>query len=73
MTTAQKNFRSSKLEAHHTAALNALTAQPQSLAQIAAAYGVTQDACEKHLSLLVDEGLATRSRGDRTSARYTVV
>ena len=68
-----KTFRISKLETHHTTALNNLSSTPQTLAQIAPAYGVTQDAAEKHLSLLVDEGLATRTSGSRTTSKYVSV
>ena len=73
MNPTQKAFRISKLETHHVSALNTLSSTPQSLATIAAAYGVSQDTAEKHLSALIDEGLAARTHGDRATARYTTV
>ena len=73
MTAAQRAVRVSKLEAHHVTALNTLTAQPPSLAQIAAGYGVSVDAAEKHLSILIDEMLCARTKGSRITATYTLV
>lgn len=62
----------SKLDAPHTTVLGALTSTGQSVAAIAASAGITVGDAEKRLSLLVDEGLCTRTRGDRTTALYTV-
>jgi hypothetical protein len=70
LNSTERTFRISKLDAALVKALNTLTSTPKSLATIAAAYGTTQDNAEKDLSLLVDEGLATRTTGDRTNATY---
>lgn len=71
MSAATKAFRTSKLETHHVTALNVLSSTPQTLAAIASALGITQDLAERQLSVLIDEGLAARTVGSRTSARYT--
>jgi len=73
MSQATKAFRISKLEPHHVTALNVLSSTPQTLAAIASALGTTQDDAEKKLAILIDEGLAARTVGSRTSAKYTAV
>jgi len=55
----------------HKTAYTGLSSTGQSLATVAAGLGISQDDAEKRLSLLIDEGLATRSVGSRTTARYT--
>jgi len=67
-----KAFRVSKLHATHGVVLSALTGAGQGLSAIAAACGITQDQAESRLSIVVDEGLATRTRGSRTSATYAL-
>jgi hypothetical protein len=73
MTTQSKAFRISKLHPAHQTVNTALTAVGQTLAQIATACGITQDDAERKLSVLIDEGLCTRTKGSRTTALYTVV
>ena len=70
MSAASKAFRIGKLEVHHTSALNSLSSTPQTLAAVAAGYGVSVDLAERHLSVLIDEGLAIRTKGSRTTATY---
>ena len=74
MNAAQRAVRVSKLEPKHTIVNNALTTMyGQTLSQIAMLCGITPDDAERRLSLLVDEGLCTRSRGPRATALYTAV
>jgi len=71
LTPTMKAFRIAHLEQRHVAtALGALSSTPESLAQVAAGYGATVEDAEKHLSLLCDESLATRTVGSRVTARY---
>jgi hypothetical protein len=70
LNATERAFRISKLDAVLVKALNALSTTPKSLATIAAAYGATQDIAEKHLSILIDEGLCTRTKGSRLTATY---
>lgn len=65
-----KALRIANLEQHHKTMQAALTTTGQSLAALAAAAGITVDLAEKQLSLLVDEGLCTRTTGSRTTATY---
>jgi len=69
---ANKSFRISKLEAHHVATYTKVTASAQTIAAIAAQLGISFDDAEKRLSLLVDEGLAVRTSGGRTTATYVL-
>lgn len=71
MNATQKTYRLSKLEARHLAMFNLLTTSPQSLTKLASAAGVAMDVAERQLSHLVDDALAVRTMGDRTSAMYT--
>jgi hypothetical protein len=73
LTPAMKAFRLSKVTPAHLTVNNTLSSTGQSLATIATGLGVSLDDAEKRLSLLVDEGLATRSTGSRTTARYTAL
>ena len=66
-----KATRTANLTPAHRTVNSALKASGQILATIAASVGVTQDDAEKKLSILVDEGLATRTKGSRTSALYS--
>ena len=70
MANPNRTFRVSKLNVSHLTALAALAAVGQALATIAGLIGTTVDDAEKKLSLLVDEGLAARTLGGRTSASY---
>lgn len=65
-----KTVRVANLEAHHKTAYNILTSVGKTLATIATALGITQDLAEKQMSILIDEGLAVRTVGSRTSATY---
>jgi hypothetical protein len=71
LTPAMKSYRLSKLTTAHVSAQGALSSTGQTLATIAAGLGISLDDAEKRLSLLIDEGLAARSTGSRTTARYT--
>jgi hypothetical protein len=73
MNAAQKAVRVSKLEPKHQTINALLTAQGQTLAALATAAAVSQDLAERQLSLLVDEGLAARTKGSRTTALYTSI
>jgi hypothetical protein len=73
MNAQQKSYRISKLHQSHQTVNTALTAVGQPLAQIAAVVGISQDDAEKKLSVLIDEGLCTRTKGSRTTALYTAV
>jgi len=73
MTAAQKTFRLAHIESSHTTAYAGLSGTPQSLATVAAGLGITADAAEKKLSLLIDESLASRTVGSRTTATYVSV
>jgi hypothetical protein len=70
LTPAMKTFRLAKMTAAHLTVNSALSSTPQSIAQIAASCGITADDAERRLSSLVDESLATRTVGDRITARY---
>ena len=72
LNSKTKAVRTANLATGHMTVLNALTSAGQSLAQIAASCGITQDDAEKKLSGLVDEALATRTAGSRTTARYAL-
>jgi hypothetical protein len=65
-----KAYRLSKLTTAHVTVQGALSSTGKTVAQIAAACGITQDDCEKKLSALVDEALALRTVGVRNSALY---
>jgi hypothetical protein len=65
-----KAARVANLEKGHKTMNAALTSSGQPLAVLAAAVGVSQDLAERQLSVLVDEGLATRTRGSRNTALY---
>ena len=71
LTPAMKTFRIAKMTPVHQTAQGALSSTGQSLATVATGLGVSLDDAEKRLSLLIDESLATRSAGSRTTARYT--
>ena len=71
LNTQMKAFRLAKLTTAHVSAQGALSTTGQTLATIAMGLGISQDDAEKRLSLLIDEGLATRSVGSRVSALYT--
>ena len=53
-------------------AYNTLTNVGQSLATLAAAYGANIEDAEKHLGLLVDQALVTRTVGSRATALYAL-
>jgi hypothetical protein len=70
LTPNMHAFRLAKMTSVHQTAQSALSSTPQSIATIATALGLSQDETERRLSALVDEGLAVRTVGDRTTARY---
>jgi hypothetical protein len=63
--------RLGNLNVAHKNTYSGLSSTGQTLATIAAGLGISLDDAEKRLSLLIDEGLAARSTGSRTTARYT--
>lgn len=67
-----KSFRTSKLDSHHTSTLALVNNTPQTLHTIAAARGISDDQCERELSVLIDEGLVAVTKGNRTSIKYTL-
>ena len=71
LNPTMKTFRLSKLTPPHVTAQSALVSTGKTVAQIATTLAIMQDDCERKLSLLVDEGLAFRSVGTRTTALYT--
>jgi hypothetical protein len=71
-TPAVKTARTNNLTPAHRSVLNVLSSNGQTLAAIATVVGIAQDLCERQLSLLVDENLARRTVGGRTTALYTV-
>ena len=54
----------------HKDALSVLTSVGQTLQQVATALHTTLNDAEQKLSILIDEGLAVRSAGDRATALY---
>ena len=63
--------RYANLTPAHQAAYNALSsATGKNLATVALALGLSQDNAEKQLSALIDESLASRTVGGRTTALY---
>jgi hypothetical protein len=66
-----KAVRVANLEPSHKTMNTVLTAAGQTLASLAVLIGVSQDLAERQLSLLIDEGLCTRTKGSRTSALYS--
>lgn len=52
----------SLLESHHLQSFQQLSSTPQSLAQHAAALGITTTEAQHRLSLLVDESLAVQNK-----------
>lgn len=70
LNPAAKTVRIANLTPSHQKINALLTSTGQSLAALAAAAGITVDLAEKQLSLLVDEGLCTRTTGSRTTATY---
>lgn len=71
LNTQMKTFRLSKMTAAHVTVQSALSSTGKTVAQIAAAVGISQDDCERKLSALVDESLVARTVGGRNSALYT--
>jgi len=71
LNTTMHAVRLANMTQAHKTAYTGLSSTPQSVATVAAALAISQDLAEKQLSALVDEGLAVRTSGDRTSARYT--
>jgi hypothetical protein len=71
LTPTMKAYRLTKLTTAHLTVNSVLSSTPQSIAQTAVACGITPDDCERKLSALVDESLASRTTGSRTTARYT--
>ncbi len=72
LSPAQHSFRLSNMTGQHQSLYtNGLSSTPQSLASIAATLGVSPDVAEKRLSSLIDESLASRTVGSRTTATYT--
>lgn len=67
-----KTTRLAQITPVHVAAYSVLSAGPKSIASVAASYGASAGDAEKHLSLLVDQALAVRTVGDRTTAKYTL-
>jgi len=70
LNPTMKAYRLSKMTTAHVTAYSGLSSTGQSLATVAVGLGVSQDDAEKRLSLLVDESLAARTTGSRTTARY---
>jgi hypothetical protein len=73
LTPAMKTFRLSKMTTAHVTVQGALSSTGKTVAQIAAACGITQDEAEKKLSALIDEALASRTVGGRSTALYTAL
>jgi hypothetical protein len=71
LNTTMHAVRLGNMTQAHKTAYTWLSSTPQSIATIATALGLSQDETERRLSALVDEGLAVRTVGDRTTARYT--
>ena len=71
MSATMKTFRLGKLEPGHLRMYNLLTSSPQSLTKLATAAGVSLETAEHQCGSLCDEGLASRTRGDRTTSMYT--
>jgi predicted ArsR family transcriptional regulator len=71
LTPTMHSVRLTHMTPVHQTIFTVLSSTPKSIATVAAALGISQDLAEKQLSALVDEGLAVRTPGDRTTARYT--
>jgi hypothetical protein len=71
LNPTMKAYRLSKMTATHVTVQSGLSSTGKTVAQIAASCGITADDAERKLSAIVDEGLAVRTPGDRTTARYT--
>jgi hypothetical protein len=62
--------RVANLHPSHQAVNTILAPTGKTVAQVAAAAGISQTEAEHRLQVLVDESLATRTRGDRATALY---
>jgi hypothetical protein len=71
LNTTMHAVRLGNMTVAHKTAYTGLSSIGQSLATIAVGLSISQDDAEKRLSSLIDEGLAARSVGSRTTARYT--
>jgi hypothetical protein len=70
LNATMKAFRLSKVTPIHLTVNSALSSTGKSLATLAVGLGITQDDCEKKLSALIDETLASRTTGSRATALY---
>jgi hypothetical protein len=66
-----KAVRIANLTPAHQTVNTVLKASGQTLSAIAAVVGIGQDPAEKQLSILIDEGLAMRTKGGRLTALYS--
>lgn len=71
LNAKQKAVKLTVLHPTVVAVLNTVSPVTKSVAAVAAAAGVTLEASEHGLSLLVDEGLMAQSLGDRVTRVYT--
>jgi hypothetical protein len=73
LNPTMKAKRTASLEMHHAAALTVLSSAGKTLATVAVSLSASIDDAEKKVSVLIDEGLATRTVGGRATALYTAV
>jgi hypothetical protein len=67
------NLRLGNMTQAHKTAYTGLSSTGQSLATIAAGLAISLDDAEKRLSLLIDEALASRTVGGRSTALYSAL
>jgi len=71
LNTAMHSMRLNNMTQAHQTVYNVLSSSAgKTIATIASALGLTQDDAEKKLAQIVDESLASRTVGVRTTALY---
>jgi hypothetical protein len=73
LTPTMHAIRLTHMTPTHQTVQGALSSTGKTLATIASLVGISQDDCEKKLSALVDESLAARTVGGRSTALYTAL
>jgi hypothetical protein len=70
LTICERSFRISKLSEESREVLEVIVSASGTLADVAKTCGTSFDQTEKHLSLLLNQALVTRSVGNRECAVY---